>query len=296
MFHVQAFSVPILIIVRINTLLTEISYNLLYILKNVRFLVADKKRLLLFVIVLIIVTIVEASIIFYTNIEKPSQKAAIESKKISIHLTSYQPTSCKPKIKPIQKSVTKPKPKIKPKPKPKLKPKPRPKPKPKPKPKLTHKPKAKLKSKYKPVQKKLLKQSKIEKKKKQPKDIVKPQPKTVSSTPKKSNPSAQKVDNTKIDLIKSAYLKEIRQLIEFNKYYPRRAKRMHQTGVVEIEFMILKNGKISNITVLKRCRYKILNRAAKKTLEKIGSFKPLPDAFKSNSLTLRVPINYILKH
>ena len=241
---------------------------------------ADKKRLLLFVIVLIIVTIVEASIIFYTNIEKPSQKAAIESKKISIHLTSYQPTSCKPKIKPIQKSVAKPKPKINPKPKPK------PKPRPKPKPKLTHKPKAKLKSKFKPVQKKLLKQSKI----------VKPQPKTVSSTPKKSNPSAQKVDNTKIDLIKSAYLKEIRQLIEFNKYYPRRAKRMHQTGVVEIEFMILKNGKISNITVIKRCSHKILNRAAKKTLEKIGSFKPLPNAFKSDSLTLRVPINYILKH
>ena len=248
----------------------------------------DKKRLLVFFIVLIIVSIIEASIIFYSPIKKPSQKSAINSKKISIHLSFAKPVACKPKHQQEQKPIRTPEPKIDPKPKPK--------PKFKPKPKQKFKQKLHPKSKSKQIQKKVVKQSKTEEKKKQPETVQKIQPKNIPSTPKKSNPSAQKVDYAKMDRIKSAYLKEVRKLIELNKYYPRRAKRMHRSGVVEIEFMILKDGKISNITIVKESKYKILNRAAKKTLEKIGTFKPLPEVFKSDSLTLRVPINYILKH
>jgi len=240
--------------------------------------VASVKRLLIFFIVLIIVSIIEASIIFYASLEKPSQKTAINKKFVSLHLCYAKSTASKPKPKQELKPVKKPEPK----PKPKLKPKP------KPKPKQKLKPKMKPTLNPKPIQKKLVKQPSS--------TVQKSHLKSIQSAPKKSNPSAQKVDRAKMDAIKSAYLKEVRQLIEFNKYYPRRAKRMHRSGVVEIEFTILKNGKISNINILKGCKYSILNRAAKKTLEKIGAFKPLPNAFESDSLTLRIPINYILKH
>lgn len=242
----------------------------------------EKKRLPIFFIVLIIVSIIEASIVLYANLEKPSQKTATSSKKVAIHLCYAKPVTCKKEQKQEPKPVKKTEPKVEPKP-----PKSKPKPKLKPKPKQKLKSKLKPKPKPKPVQKKVVKQSESAQKSKH---------RNIPSTPKKSAPSAQKADRAKIDRIKSAYLKEVHQLIEENKYYPRRAKRMHRSGVVEIEFTILKDGKISNINILKGCKYSILNRAAKKTLGKIGTFQPLPNAFESDSLTLRVPINYILKH
>jgi len=246
-------------------------------------LVVDKKIFSIFFISLIIVSIIEASIILFSSIEKPSQKSSTNSKKISIHLCFSKPVICKQIQKPVVKNS--PKSKVKPK----LKPN--------PKPKLKRKPKLKSKPKSKPVQKKVVKQPKVEDKKNQTKALKNLQPKSIQSSPKKrGNLSAQKVDRAEIDAIKAAYLKEVRELIEFNKYYPRRAKRMHRSGVVEIEFTILKSGKVSNINILKGCKYNILNRAAKRTLEKIGTFKPLPNEFKTNSLTLRVPINYILRY
>jgi len=240
--------------------------------------VVNTKSISLFSIVLVIVSIIEAYIIFYTHIEHPSQKAATESKRIYIHLTSKKESFSKQ----VRKAVEKPLPKQKPikKIKSKIEPK--------------SKFESKSKHKLKPVQKKATQKPKIESQKKQSKPIQKSQLKRVSSTPKKSNNTSQKIDHFKIDAIKAAYLKEIRELIEFNKYYPRRAKRMHQRGVVEIEFTIEKSGEISNIAIVKGCKYNILNRAAKRTLEKIGKFKPLPSEFETNFITLRVPINFIL--
>ena len=242
----------------------------------------NTKSISLFSIVLVIVSIIEAYIIFYTHIEHPSQKAVAESKRIYIHLTSKKESFSKQVSHTVRKPVEKPLPKQKPikKIKSKIEPK--------------SKFESKSKHKLKPVQKKATQKPKIESQKKQSKPIQKSQPKRVSTTPKKSNNTSQKIDHFKIDAIKTAYLKEIRELIEFNKYYPRSAKRMHQRGVVEIEFTIEKSGEISNIAIVKGCKYNILNRAAKRTLEKIGKFKPLPNEFKTNFLTLRVPINYIL--
>jgi len=188
--------------------------------------VGAKKKLSIFFIVLIIVSIIEASILLYIPIEKPSKKSAVKNEKLSLHLCYAKTT------------VYKPKPKIEPKPipKPKLTPKPKQKPKPKPKPKTKIKPK--------PVQKKVVKQPKPKEKKEQHKTVQNPQPKSVQSSPKRCKPSAQKVDRAKMDVVKAAYLKEVHELIEFNKYYPRRAKRMHRSGVVEIEFTIQKMAKL----------------------------------------------------
>jgi protein TonB len=83
-------------------------------------------------------------------------------------------------------------------------------------------------------------------------------------------------------------------MIESRKYYPRRARKMHQTGKVEVAFTIGRNGTITDLRVSDPCRYRSLNKAALKTLKKIGRFKPLPDVF-GDRLVLRIPIRYELK-
>ncbi|WP_457599284.1 energy transducer TonB [Hydrogenimonas sp.] len=87
----------------------------------------------------------------------------------------------------------------------------------------------------------------------------------------------------------------MREEIELHKYYPRSAKKLHQTGIVEVVFLIRKDGTIEGLKVSTPCRYRRLNKAALKTVEKIGGFDPLPDVFESDTLTLKIPINFVLK-
>ncbi len=259
----------------------------------------DRKEMkgpLLFIVLLLSVFAAEVTIFYYTKVE-PSMTPAVEEKKVYIKLSSVKPApppkpvcncSAQPKAEPEPKPVQKPKPKPKPlvKPKPKPKPKPVVKPKPKPKPQTKQKPQQKVVEKQKiqePIKKPVLKE---------PAKIAQ---NVVHKAAAKPVASAQRVDTKKIEREKAEYLKAVREEIERNKYYPRIARKLHQTGIVEVEFVIRKDGRIEKISVITPCRHSRLNKAAVKTLEKIGSFKPLPAVFDSERLVLKVPINYKLK-
>ncbi len=241
------------------------------------------KSPVLFIVLLVCVFAAETLIFYYTDVT-PSMKPAAVEKKVHIKLSSVTPTPPKPVCDCQQKPeprVEKPKPKPRPKPKPVVKPKPKPKPKPVPKPKVAEK--KTVPKPPEPVP---------------PKPIV-PAPvkrvqKAEARPAAKPLVSAQNVDTEKMDKIKADYLKEVREEIERSKYYPRSARKLRQTGIVEVEFVILKDGSIEKITVVSPCRHRRLNRAAVKTVEKIGRFKPLPDAFKRSDLVLKVPISYTL--
>ncbi len=244
----------------------------------------------LFISILLILLVIEVSVVYYAPVQKHSQKAAAKSKTISLSLASYK------KVTQVE-------------PKPVQKPKKVQKPLPSPKQKLIAKPKPKVQVKAKAI-------AKVEPKKvlepviepivqetqevvQESSDesvppIVEPVSPSTPSAPSEAEQSAQRVELAKIDSIKAAYLKEIRDMIESNKHYPRVARRMHLTGIVKVQFAILKEGTICNIEITQRCKHKRLNRAAKKTLEKIESFKPLPSVFTSGNLVLNVPISYVL--
>ncbi len=259
----------------------------------------DKKKIkspFLFVALLVSVFAAEVAIFYYTRVDPSMTPALKEEKKVYIKLSSIKPAPPKPVCECTAQPKAEPKPKPFTEPKPKPKPKPVVKPKPKPKPVVKPKPKPKPK----PPEKRIVKQPQpVEVQKqiaKEPvKKPVKRVEKVVSKPATKPVVSAQRVDTQKIERIKAEYLKAVREEIERNKYYPRSARKLHQTGIVEVEFVILKDGTIEKIALHSPCRHKRLNKAALRTLEKIGNFKPLPDVFESGELVLKIPINYKLK-
>ncbi|WP_294964017.1 energy transducer TonB [Sulfurimonas sp.] len=92
---------------------------------------------------------------------------------------------------------------------------------------------------------------------------------------------------------KNIYLSELAVWIKKHLKYPRQARRMNQEGVVEISFIITKQGDIKSVEIGSPCPYKRLNAAAKSLLVKLNRFKPLPENL--DRWELNVPIIYALK-
>lgn len=129
------------------------------------------------------------------------------------------------------------------------------------------------------VKKKVTKKKKVVKKKKKPEKIAKRSSKAQLSSPKRKR-------------IKNSYLSKVKRTIEQRKRYPKAAKRLKQEGSVTVRFTILGNGRIKNITLLAGSKYKKLNRAAIKTIERIVSFGPIPKELNEKSMVVTLPIKY----
>ena len=131
------------------------------------------------------------------------------------------------------------------------------------------------------VKKKGTKKKTMAKKKKvkKPKKIAKKSSKAQLSSPKRKR-------------IKNSYLSKVKRTIEQCKRYPKAAKRLKQEGSVTVRFTILRNGRIKNITLLAGSKYKKLNRAAIKTIERIISFGPIPKELNEKSMVVTLPIKY----
>jgi protein TonB len=61
-----------------------------------------------------------------------------------------------------------------------------------------------------------------------------------------------------------------------------------------VEFTILQNGEVTNLSVLSS-GYRLLDREAQKIVLKSSPFPPIPDTIGKNSIDLRIPINFNLQ-
>lgn len=87
------------------------------------------------------------------------------------------------------------------------------------------------------------------------------------------------------------YAQELQSFIEKNRFYPRRAMILEQTGTVKIRLQINPDGRFSQIEVIEPSQFQSLNHAAKDLLSNLKSFKPLPKSFNGNGEFI-VPIYY----
>ena len=78
--------------------------------------------------------------------------------------------------------------------------------------------------------------------------------------------------------------------------YPRRAKRRQWEGVVVIEFKLLSNGKITQLSLVNSSGKSILDTAALSIFQKRmkGQFKPFPKEIQRKYWQIKVPVNYQL--
>ncbi|MCT7563726.1 TonB family protein [Aliarcobacter butzleri] len=180
-------------------------------------------------------------------------------------------------------SIVEPQPVIEPTPEPIVEPQPiieKPKPvKNKPeKPKKEHK-----KSVEKPVEKVVQKEEVAE-----VVAAVPPPPKTEP----KEEVSAPTMNQNQIDTIETKYLAKVRATIEKNKIYPKAAKRLNQTGKVNVNFDILKSGEIRNVKVLGKSSFAKLDEASIELLIKISNFDEIPEELKKSVWNVTIPIDY----
>ncbi|MCT7580286.1 TonB family protein [Aliarcobacter butzleri] len=117
---------------------------------------------------------------------------------------------------------------------------------------------------------------------------VPPPPKT----PPKEEVSAPTINQNQIDTIETKYLAKVRATIEKNKIYPKAAKRLNQTGKVNVNFDILKSGEIRNVKVLGKSSFAKLDEASIELLIKISNFDEIPEELKKSVWNVTIPIDY----
>ncbi|MEV9528541.1 TonB family protein [Aliarcobacter butzleri] len=113
-----------------------------------------------------------------------------------------------------------------------------------------------------------------------------------TKTPPKEEVSAPSINQNQIDTIETKYLAKVRATIEKNKIYPKAAKRLNQTGKVNVNFDILKSGEIRNVKVLGKSSFAKLDEASIELLIKISSFDEIPEELKKSVWNVTIPIDY----
>ncbi|MCT7590660.1 TonB family protein [Aliarcobacter butzleri] len=113
-----------------------------------------------------------------------------------------------------------------------------------------------------------------------------------TKTPPKEEVSAPSINQNQIDTIETKYLAKVRATIEKNKIYPKAAKRLNQTGKVNVNFDILKNGEIRNVKVLGKSSFTKLDEASIELLIKISNFDEIPEELKKSVWNVTIPIDY----
>ncbi|MDN5049885.1 energy transducer TonB [Aliarcobacter butzleri] len=117
---------------------------------------------------------------------------------------------------------------------------------------------------------------------------VPPPPKTEP----KEEVSAPTMNQNQIDTIETKYLAKVRATIEKNKIYPKAAKRLNQTGKVNVNFDILRNGEIRNVKILGKSSFAKLDEASIELLIKISNFDEIPEELKKSVWNVTIPIDY----
>lgn len=205
---------------------------------------------------------------------KSKPEAQPESKPAPKLITKPQP---KPQSRPVSKSQ----PDFKPAPEPIPEPQPEPKPAPRPAPKPQAKPKLPLESTRVPVLKA------------KPDAIQKP---ASEVTPIQTSPSTPAPLSTQVDIrAEKAYINAVRDLIEKNNTYPRKAKRRRIQGEVIVRFTLSANGVVTHRNVHKTSGFSVLDQAALSAVTKVRRFPPFPKHTQRTQWVFTIPLRYALK-
>lgn len=86
----------------------------------------------------------------------------------------------------------------------------------------------------------------------------------------------------------------VRTKIEKLKFYPRRARERGLEGIVGIRFLVLPDGGVGDIKIVRPCHREILNNAAYETILKAAPFDHVPKEIKGREMAMEIDINYRL--
>jgi TonB family protein len=88
------------------------------------------------------------------------------------------------------------------------------------------------------------------------------------------------------------YIQDLKNWIDGRKYYPVMSARIGETGTVEVQFTVARNGLIGNVVLKRSSSFSRLDNAAIHLLSDAGIYRPLPASITAPSLTVEIPIEY----
>lgn len=116
---------------------------------------------------------------------------------------------------------------------------------------------------------------------------------TPTPLPKKT-PQAPQYSAAETKEAKNEYLAYIRQAIDERKIYPRNAKKLGQSGTVEVTFTVLSDGIITAISLSGSSGFTLLDNAALQILTQLAKVKPIPKELAKSSWEITIPIEYAI--
>jgi protein TonB len=94
--------------------------------------------------------------------------------------------------------------------------------------------------------------------------------------------------------LRQRYIRQLVDLINENKHYPRRSRRKKEEGLVEVSFDVTRNGIVENISLLNSSGIERLDKAAIKTIRSLSKIERFPDQLTPDRISLVVPMKYQL--
>lgn len=95
--------------------------------------------------------------------------------------------------------------------------------------------------------------------------------------------------------VRDNYYAELAGWLERYKRYPRRARKRRQQGVVEVTFVINRQGQLLSQQVVGSSGYRLLDREASEMLERASPMPPIPAELRYVQLSITVPIAFYLR-
>ncbi len=108
----------------------------------------------------------------------------------------------------------------------------------------------------------------------------------------KKNNSAQEKKSSETSVDFAPFMKKLQRDIKLNWKPPKK----NESNRVVLLFTVSKNGKVSNIKVLKSSGYKDVDKAAIKAVKDTAPFQPLPAEFEDNQVDIHFKFDYNVFH
>ncbi len=90
------------------------------------------------------------------------------------------------------------------------------------------------------------------------------------------------------------YLYELKILLEGRKTYPQMARQRGESGRVIVRFQVQPDGQIEAVEIADPSEFHRLNQAAIELVKGVRRYKPFTGSIGVQTLTLEVPIEYVL--
>ena len=125
---------------------------------------------------------------------------------------------------------------------------------------------------------------------------VRPAPGPVATAPAPPvvAPQPKAADENRERMLVEQYQQIISAKIKQHEEYPPVAKRRHWEGTTVVQLQLTPEGKVTDISVVEKSGYEILDEAAVKMVRKASPLPPPPESLPRRDRTVLVPIKFRL--